>query len=92
MKHIVKWVQVMHRLGANMLIVVGVPPLGCMPLMKTLNNQKSCVASLNRVSYSFNAKLQQQLARVKAKLGIKTAYVDAYGIIQRAVTKPEVHG
>lgn len=85
-------VQEMYRVGARRIIVVGVPPLGCMPLVKTLKNQRSCVRSMNRVASSFNAKLLRQLSIMKAKLGLKTAYVDAYGTILSAVINPTKHG
>ena len=60
--------------------------------MKTLKNQKSCVRSLNNAAYSFNAKLLHQLANLKARLGLKTAYVDVYGMIQSAVMDPKKYG
>lgn len=81
-----------HRLGARRIVIVGVPPLGCTPLTKTFKNQKSCVTSLNNVAYSFNAKLLQQLAKLRARLGLQTVYVDVYGMIQRAVINPKVYG
>lgn len=87
-----KDIEVMHRLGASRLLVVGVLPLGCIPLTKTFMNQKTCVRSLNNVAYSFNAKLLRQLAKLKVKLGLKTLYVDAYGMILSAVMNPRKHG
>lgn len=82
----------MHRLGARRLIIVGVLPLGCIPLIKTIRNVEGCDKSLNSVAYSFNAKLLQQLDNLKTKLGLKTALVDVYGMIQRAVTNPKKYG
>ncbi|KAF7803367.1 GDSL esterase/lipase [Senna tora] len=85
-------IQVIHRLGGRRIVVVGVPPLGCMPLVKTLYSQANCVASLNRVSFSFNAKLLHQLNTLKTNLHLKTAFVDAYGSILRAVIHPAKYG
>lgn len=82
----------MHRLGANRIIVVGVPPLGCIPLVKTLNGENKCVEKMNKVSYTFNAKLLHQISTLKAKFNLKTAYVDAYGSILNAVMDPKNHG
>ncbi|KAG4945648.1 hypothetical protein AAZX31_15G076600 [Glycine max] len=87
-----KDVEAMHRLGARRLIIVGVLPLGCIPLIKTIRNVEDCDKSLNSVAYSFNAKLLQQLDNLKTKLGLKTALVDVYGMIQRAVTNPKKYG
>jgi len=86
------WLQEMHRLGARRLIIVGVLPLGCIPLIKTLRNAEGCDQSLNSVAHAFNAKLLQQLNFLKTKLGLKTALVDVYGMIQRAVTNPKQYG
>ncbi|QCD76823.1 GDSL esterase/lipase At5g45950 [Vigna unguiculata] len=87
-----KDVQEMHRLGARRLIIVGVLPLGCIPLIKTLRNAEGCDQSLNSVAHAFNAKLLHQLNVLKTKLGLRTALVDVYGMIQRAVTNPKQYG
>ncbi|KAK7302882.1 hypothetical protein RJT34_13779 [Clitoria ternatea] len=85
-------VEAMHRFGARRLVVVGVLPLGCMPLMKTVWNQQTCVKTLNDAAYSFNAKLIQQIHKLKAKLGLQAVYVDVYGLIQSALTNPKQYG
>lgn len=85
-------IEAMHRLGARRLIVVGVLPLGCVPLMKTIRNQNTCVESLNSVAYTFNAKISQRLDSLKKKLGLQVASVDVYGMIQRAVANPKKYG
>ncbi|RDY01690.1 GDSL esterase/lipase [Mucuna pruriens] len=86
-------VEEMHKLGAKRVIVVGVLPLGCIPLVKTIRNQQEgCDTRLNDVAYSFNAKLQQQLDNLKTRLGLRTALVDVYGIIQSAVMNPKKYG
>lgn len=90
--NVIWWLQAMHRLGARRLIIVGVLPLGCIPLIKTIRNVEDCDKSLNSVAYSFNAKLLQQLDNLKTKLGLKTALVDVYGMIQRAVVNPKKYG
>ncbi|CAN1853950.1 GDSL esterase/lipase At5g45950 [Linum perenne] len=86
-------VKEMHRMGLRRLVVVGVPPLGCMPLVKTLNGQDdTCVASYNHVSSTFNAKTKSNLALLRRTLGIKDAYVDCFAVIQNAVNNPKAYG
>ncbi|KAL2341816.1 hypothetical protein Fmac_009756 [Flemingia macrophylla] len=87
-----KDIEAMHRLGAKMLVVVGVPPLGCVPLTKAIFNQEGCVERLNKVAYSFNEKLSQQLGNLKTKLGLKATLIDVYNIIQSAVINPKKYG
>ncbi|XP_048229612.1 GDSL esterase/lipase At5g45950 isoform X2 [Ricinus communis] len=82
----------MHRLGARRLIVVGVPPLGCMPLVKTLKDEKGCVESYNQAASSFNTKIEQKLVTLRQTLGIKYAFVDCYGMILNAIHSPRKFG
>ncbi|KAL4279493.1 hypothetical protein GQ457_03G036550 [Hibiscus cannabinus] len=85
-------VKTMHSLGITRLVVVGVPALGCMPLVKTLMNQETCVEKYNNFSSSFNTKLNVKLDIARKTLGMKIGYVDAYGIFQDAVNNPKKHG
>ncbi|KAA0052645.1 GDSL esterase/lipase [Cucumis melo var. makuwa] len=86
-------VQVMHRLGVRRLVVVGVPPLGCMPVVRTITNQNTtCSKVFNQAAYAFNAKMKLKLAGIKASLGMLTSFVDAYAIVQAAVQNPTAYG
>ncbi|KAH7568839.1 hypothetical protein JRO89_XS06G0059600 [Xanthoceras sorbifolium] len=82
----------LYKLGARRLVVVGVPPLGCMPLVKTLMSQKTCVESYNELAFSFNAKIKEKLVIMKKTIGLKTGYLDCYNIIQDAVIHPLKYG
>lgn len=86
-------VEVMHRLGIRRLVVVGVPPLGCMPVVRTITNQiTACSTTFNRAAYAFNAKIKLKLAAMEANLGLLTSFVDAYAIVQDAVDNPTAYG
>ncbi|GAV87036.1 Lipase_GDSL domain-containing protein [Cephalotus follicularis] len=85
-------IMVMHSLGLTRLAVVGVPPLGCMPIVRTLMGEGKCVKKLNLYSSLFNSKIQKELATLKTTLGMKSSYVDAYGIILDAVNHPQRYG
>lgn len=83
----------MHRLGVRRLVVVGVPPLGCMPVVRTITNQNTtCSKVFNQAAYAFNAKMKLKLAGIKASLGMLTSFVDAYAIVQAAVQNPTAYG
>lgn len=82
----------MKSLGATRLVVVGVPPLGCMPIVKTLQDQTACVESYNKVAASLNSKIREKLAILRRTIGIKAAYIDCYDIILDAVNKPKKYG
>ncbi|CAK9152563.1 unnamed protein product [Ilex paraguariensis] len=85
-------VKEMHSLGARRLVMVGVPPLGCLPLIKTLRDETRCDAALNRVAFSFGIKLKERLAILKESLGLRTTYVDIYSSIQRSILNPKRYG
>lgn len=87
----IKDIKEMHRIGATRLVVVGVPPLGCMPLVKILMGGSSgaCVESFNNASFTFNTKVRAAIANIKT---LKSAYVDAYAIIQSAINNPKKYG
>ncbi|XP_076912598.1 GDSL esterase/lipase At5g45950-like [Bidens hawaiensis] len=79
----------MHSMGARRLVIAGVPPFGCMPLVKTLKGASKCVEEYNNVAISFNSKIKNAL---KTTLGMKTAYVDIYGLVQSAIQNPNKYG
>ncbi|OWM77378.1 hypothetical protein CDL15_Pgr016775 [Punica granatum] len=84
--------QVMHKLGLRKLVTVGVPPVGCMPIVKTIMDTTSCYEEYNRVSSTFNSKIKHTLEAIMASTGMKTAFVDAYGIILNAIDNPKRYG
>ncbi|KAK3039901.1 hypothetical protein RJ639_027736 [Escallonia herrerae] len=85
-------VKAMYRLGARRLVVVGVPPLGCFPLVKTLRDETECDKILNTVSLSFNSQIIETLATLEATTGMKTAFVDIYHVILNAIQNPKRYG
>ncbi|KAI6703680.1 hypothetical protein NL676_012816 [Syzygium grande] len=85
-------IQEMHRLGARRLVIVGVPPLGCMPLVKTLMDTKTCYQDYNKISFSFNFLIRRKLDSLRKSIGLKTSFVDAYAVIQDAINRPNRYG
>ncbi|CAL5346112.1 unnamed protein product [Camellia sinensis] len=85
-------VKGMHRLGARRVAVVGVPPFGCMPLVKTLRDKTNCDDMSNEVAFLFNNNIKQTLETLKASLGIETAYIDIYNVISTAIKYPNIYG
>ncbi|XP_010279185.1 PREDICTED: GDSL esterase/lipase At5g45950-like [Nelumbo nucifera] len=85
-------IKTLHRLGAMQFVLVGVPPLGCMPLVKTLTGTTGCADSYNKASFSFNSKVRNLLTDIGTSLGVKTAYVDTYAIFERTMSNPTRYG
>lgn len=73
--------------GGRKIAVVGLPPMGCLPAVITLNSddplaQRDCVESYSSVARTFNQILQKELQSMQSKLaesGAKFYYVDSYG-------------
>lgn len=61
--------QEVRALGVRKIVVVGLPPMGCLPLVITLESHKlgfeiperGCIDSLNSLSSDYNQKLQDEL-------------------------------
>lgn len=83
----------MHRIGARKVAVVGVPPLGCFPLVEIIrDDDNKCDGPLDTVAVSFNSLIKQKLIALSKSLSIKTAYIDIYGSIMSAVENPKRYG
>ncbi|CAN6444206.1 unnamed protein product [Victoria cruziana] len=91
---LVRDIQEIHRLGARKFVVVGVPPLGCMPLVKAVRGKDKCVEELNQVVVRFNNKIKQKLETANQWMGAQviTAYVDAYSVLLNAIEQPAKYG
>ncbi|CAN4084137.1 unnamed protein product [Withania somnifera] len=65
---------IIHGVGARRLAVVGVPPLGCEPLIRTIRDDVTkCDDDLSKVAFSFNLKIKRELQAFKRLFGIKTS-------------------
>ncbi|GAB4831341.1 hypothetical protein Ancab_005352 [Ancistrocladus abbreviatus] len=87
-------IQELEKLGARRLIVIGVPPLGCIPIVRTLlGNGSQCVESINKAAFSLNSKIQKELSIIhNSAVHMKTSYGDIYSPILRAVNNPSRYG
>lgn len=83
--------QTMHSLGARKLVVVGVPPFGCMPLVRTFRDDIKCDTELNKVAFSFNSKIQRELKSLEGS-SLRSVFLDIYSIILNAIDNPKRYG
>ncbi|KAL9146284.1 hypothetical protein ABFS82_13G100600 [Erythranthe guttata] len=85
----------MHSLGARKLVVVGVPPLGCIPLVRTLRGETKCDTDLNKVAFLFNSEIKRELKTMmegSTSYSPKSTFLDIYSIILNAIEKPQKYG
>jgi len=72
--------------------LVGAPPIGCLPVIRTLMDTAGCFVKYNDVAMSFNSKVVKQLALLKKQLGIKAAYLDIYHVFEQVSKHPMKYG
>lgn len=86
-------IEEMHNVGAKRIAVVGVPPLGCMPLVMTFTGDGiHCIDKYNKAVLSLNSKIQKELEVIEAQLSMKTLFIDAYSIMYSAINHPQKYG
>ncbi|KAG8056399.1 hypothetical protein GUJ93_ZPchr0002g25710 [Zizania palustris] len=84
-------VRAVHRLGGRRVRFAGLPPLGCLPLERTINTGRpgDCNERYNMVALSFNSKLTKMVGKLNRELpGAQVEYVDQYSILSAIIAKP----
>lgn len=78
------------------MVVCGLPPIGCMPIIKTTNGVpllRTCLEDKNSDAQSYNEKLVKLLPKVQAKLpGSKILYADTYNPLMDMIENPRKYG
>lgn len=82
----------MHAEGARRIIVVGMEPFGCTPLVRALKGTIGCDDEYNKVALSFNSKIKSLMATLEPSLGMKSFYTDIYGLILDTIHNPKKYG
>ncbi|KAK4606797.1 hypothetical protein RGQ29_000864 [Quercus rubra] len=87
----------LYDLGCRKMMVVGLPPMGCLPIQITLKYpipiNRKCVEHLNADSQSYNQKMVNLLSKLQAVLpGSKFAYADIYQRVINMINYPQKYG
>eukprot|EP01018_Ginkgo_biloba_P035947 Gb_31208 [translate_table: standard] len=89
------FVKELYSLGGRRISVGGVPPMGCLPVERTMNffGNSECMEGLNQVAFSFNTKLQVVVEDLKSVLsGLKIVYSDVYDVMFDVAGNPSEYG
>ncbi|CAI9270471.1 unnamed protein product [Lactuca saligna] len=96
---LVKWaislVQDLHKLGARKIVVFSAPPLGCIPIERTLagGSERKCVDEYNKAARFFNKKLKENLQFLESTLPqSKIAFSDFYNPLISIIENPRQYG
>lgn len=89
--------QELYNLGCRNIAVVGLPPIGCIPLQITAKfknpKDRKCIEKENLDSELYNKKLERLLLHVQATLpGSKVVYADVYSPLANLINQPEKYG
>ncbi|XP_020265140.1 GDSL esterase/lipase At5g45960 isoform X1 [Asparagus officinalis] len=84
-------------LGAERIVVAGLPPIGCLPVVITLNSKdgihdRSCIEPDNAVSYDYNRKLQALLQGYSTLRQVRIIYADIYNPLFELIQSPTKYG
>ncbi|KAJ8616427.1 hypothetical protein MRB53_035799 [Persea americana] len=95
------FLQEVQNLGFRKIVVVGLPPIGCLPIVITLNShngfqiqKRGCIDTYNTVASDYNYKLRSMLAtlQMSARNGVRIAYADIYQPLIDMVERPAKFG
>ncbi|KAF3451403.1 hypothetical protein FNV43_RR07498 [Rhamnella rubrinervis] len=86
-QHVSDFIQGLWAEGARKIGVAGLPPMGCLPIVITLNSenailQRGCIEYYSAVARKYNLMLQNQLHVLHNTLSVSGApiyYLDVYG-------------
>lgn len=96
---VLRWrnAQGIVEFGGREVLVVNLPPLGCIPAMLTLfpdnspdsHDARGCYKEINRITSNHNALLEESLVSLRAKYpGVKLYYGDLHGVYINMLTDP----
>ncbi|GMI75728.1 hypothetical protein like AT1G06990 [Hibiscus trionum] len=87
----------LYELGCRKMLVVGLPPIGCLPIQMTfrfgVQTNRECLEDENSDAQSYNKKLAHLLPELQAKLHrSKIVYADIYEPLFDMIIHPQQYG
>lgn len=95
LQNLLEFLQGIHKLGARKMAVVGLPPVGCLPVIITLFGfgDRKCIEAFNSMSISYNSKLKDLLQKTSTLLqGTQLIYVDVFTPLYDFILSPNKYG
>lgn len=90
-----KFLRDLYHLGARKVSLGGLPPMGCLPLERTLNllSGSECNEMYNNVAVEFNQKLASMVENLNKELpGIALVFANPYNIFLDIIQNPSQYG
>ncbi|XP_020687782.1 GDSL esterase/lipase At2g04570 [Dendrobium catenatum] len=95
---IAKWfVNEIYALGARKIDLTGLPPMGCLPLERSINSRlfqfDECNQEYNRVAREFNVELQKLVEKLSMERpDLRLVYGNIYDFFDTVVKSPSSYG
>ncbi|CAO2814217.1 unnamed protein product [Amaranthus hypochondriacus] len=89
------FVYEIYRYGARKISLAGLPPMGCLPLERTINlfAIHECNEEYNNVALEFNGKMKNLVNQLNKELpGIHVVFSNPYYLVRQMVKKPSLFG
>ncbi|XP_074330493.1 GDSL esterase/lipase At5g45960-like [Apium graveolens] len=97
-QQIQKFIQDLLDFGARKIVMVGIPPIGCLPIVITLNSnlldkflKRQCIQRLSDVAQGFNQIVAQKVIEMERN-DSKLYHVDIYETFQNIFQDPKKFG
>ncbi|KAK3413604.1 hypothetical protein EUGRSUZ_I02153 [Eucalyptus grandis] len=83
----------MYKVGGRKFAMMGIGPLGCVPGMRLLTRNGSCLGAANKLAMLHNTALTSILAKLETRLhGFKYSYFDFYASGSEKIRHPSKYG
>ncbi|XP_017234465.1 GDSL esterase/lipase At1g58430 isoform X2 [Daucus carota subsp. sativus] len=89
------FLQELYSLGLRIMVVTGLPPIGCLPFQRALAREviNGCLQNQNQDSILYNDKLKKLLQNTQKDLqGSRLVYSDIYKPIMKMIDNPQKYG
>ncbi|KAI3864962.1 hypothetical protein MKX03_023233 [Papaver bracteatum] len=90
-----RFIKDLRNLGARKISLSGSFPMGCLPIVRTLNVLvgRACLDRYNEVARDFNRNLINLVADLNKEVsGIRVVYADAYSLVIQMIETPSLYG
>ncbi|KAM7462534.1 hypothetical protein LguiA_030655 [Lonicera macranthoides] len=90
-----KFVQELYKVGVRRIGVVGVPAIGCVPLLRTIGDglNRECFEKYNQGAQLFNKKLSSKIDSLgNSLLQSRVVYMDIYNPLLEIIHNPSIYG
>ncbi|MCL7047291.1 hypothetical protein MKW94_018756 [Papaver nudicaule] len=83
----------LYQLGARKISLGGLPPIGCLPIIRTLAGGHACIEEFNTLARGFDLKLKSLASRLRGELrGSKVVFSNIYYKAMDVIQKPSLYG